>query len=86
MVEIGQNLLIMGSDVHLKLGIKNKGLGQRHQIYAYVLIVQSSFMNLKPAFQAEFCDSVWVTFGDLSKCGILWSPLVLLVTYVCARL
>ena len=83
MVEIGQNLLIMGPGAHLKLGIKNKGLGQRHQIYAYVLIVQSSFMNLKPAFQAEFCDSVWVTFGDLSKCGVHLSYLSHMFAPVC---
>ena len=28
---------------------------------------------------------LWVTFGDLSSIGIVWSPLVLLVTHVCAR-
>ena len=50
-----------------------------------MLIVQSRFMNLKHAFQAKFCDRVWVTFGDLSSIGIVWSPLVLLVTHVCAR-
>ena len=41
-------------------------------------------MNLKHAFQAKFCDRVWVTFGDLSSIWIVWSRLVLLVTHVCA--
>ena len=32
-----------------------------------------------------YAHVLWVTFGDLSSIGIVWSPLVLLVTHVCAR-